>query len=142
MVVRVEFAGCQVSGLNESGRLALKRGGPARPHGVIKFQHRRKISCGSYSEHTCAHSRPHDPRKLLAIEGAWIYRKPGVVMSIIPLDFQRRCEQRWAARFLRPMPTAPQRQFEMQDQKLAAPGKAKRKTRRVKATGLRPAPAV
>jgi hypothetical protein len=63
-------------------------------------------------------------------------------MSIIPLDFQRRCEQRWTARFLRPMLTKPQRQFERQDQKLAAPGKAKRKTRRVKATGLRPAPAV
>ena len=63
-------------------------------------------------------------------------------MSAVPLDLQRRCEQRWAARFLRPMPTTPQRQFERQDQKLAAPGKAKRKTRRVKATGLRPAPAV
>jgi hypothetical protein len=51
------------------GRPALKRGGPARPPGVIRFQHRRKINCGSYSEHTCAHSRPHDPRKLLVIEG-------------------------------------------------------------------------
>jgi hypothetical protein len=40
------------------------------------------------------------------------------------------------------MPATPQRQFERQDQKLAAPGKAKRKTCRVKATGLRPAPAV
>src|SRR5258707_1812124 len=54
---------------NESGRPALKRGGPARPHGVIRFQHRRKINCGSYSEHTCAHSPPHDPRKLLVTEG-------------------------------------------------------------------------
>ena len=25
-------------------------------------------------------------------------------MSIIPLDFQRRCEQRWAARFARQAP--------------------------------------
>jgi hypothetical protein len=40
------------------------------------------------------------------------------------------------------MLTKPQRQFERQDQKLAAPGKAKRKTRRVKATGLRSEPAV
>jgi hypothetical protein len=46
-------------------------------------------------------------------------------MSIIPLDFQRRCEQRWAARFLRPMPTTPQRQFERQDQKLTALPKEK-----------------
>jgi hypothetical protein len=130
---------CEPPPESESGRPALERGGPARPHGVIRFQHRRKINCGSYSEHTCAHSRPHDPRKLSVIERLELL-KPGVVMSIIPLEFQRRCEQRWAARFLRPMPT-PQRQFERQDQ-LAAPGKAKRKTRRVKATGLRPAPAV
>src|ERR1700730_9984751 len=32
------------------GRPALKRGGPARPHGVIRFQHRRKINCGSPSQ--------------------------------------------------------------------------------------------
>jgi hypothetical protein len=30
------------------------------------------------------------------------------------------------------MPTTPQRQFERQDQKLAAPGKAKRKTAELK----------
>jgi hypothetical protein len=44
---------------------------------------------------------------------------------IIPLDIQRRCEQRWAARFLQPTPNTPQRQFERQDQELATPGKAK-----------------
>ena len=50
---------------NESGRPALKRGGgPARPHGVIRFQHRRKINCGSYSEHTCAHSELEDSQVL------------------------------------------------------------------------------
>src|SRR6266851_6323800 len=49
-LVRVEFAGCQVAGLNESGRPASERGGPARPHGVIRFQHRRKINCGSPSQ--------------------------------------------------------------------------------------------
>src|SRR5229473_2455449 len=89
-LVRVEFAGCQVAGLNESGRPALKRGGPARPHGVIRFQHRRKINCGSYSEHTCAHSRPHDPRKLLVIEGlellktrsCYEYHPPGVSKKV------------------------------------------------------------
>jgi len=53
-------------------------------------------------------------------------------MSIIPLDFQRRCEQRWAARFLRPMPITPQRQFERQDQKLAAPAKPKEKPAELK----------
>jgi hypothetical protein len=47
-----------------------------RPHGVVRFQHWPKINCGSYSEHTCAHSRPHDPRKLLVIEGAGITENP------------------------------------------------------------------
>jgi hypothetical protein len=68
---------------------ALK-GGPARPHGVIRFQHRRKINCGSYSEHTCAHSRPHDPRKLLVTEGldllktrsCYEYHPPGLSKKV------------------------------------------------------------
>src|SRR5882672_472809 len=72
------------------GRPALKRGDPARPHGVIRFQHRRKINCGSYSEHTCAHSRPHDPRKLLVIEGlellktrsCYEYHPPGLSKKV------------------------------------------------------------
>jgi hypothetical protein len=40
------------------------------------------------------------------------------------------------------MPTTPQRQFERQDQKLAAPAKPKEKPAELKATGLRPASAV
>ena len=64
-------------------------------------------------------------------------------MSIIPLDLQRRCEQRWAARFSRPNPLAAfqQQQPERQDQQLAAPAKDKRKTRRIKPAALRSAPA-
>jgi hypothetical protein len=62
------------------------------------------------------------------------------VMSIIPLDLQRRFEQRWAARFERPVsPAAPQSQPQQQQQ-LSAPAK-KRKTRQVKAAGVRSAPA-
>jgi hypothetical protein len=64
-------------------------------------------------------------------------KKLGVVMSIIPLDLQRRFEQRWAARFLQPMPNTPQRQFERQDQELATPGKAKTITHWVKPEGFR-----
>jgi hypothetical protein len=60
-------------------------------------------------------------------------------MSIVPLDLQRRCEQRWAARFSRPNPLAAP--HEHQDQQLAAPAKDKRKTRRIKPAGLRSAPA-
>jgi hypothetical protein len=57
-------------------------------------------------------------------------------MSIIPLDLERRFEQRWAARFS----AVPQEhRLEGQRQQLAAPGKSKRKTRRVD-PGLRSAP--
>jgi hypothetical protein len=41
-------------------------------------------------------------------------------MSIIPLDLQRRCEQRWTARFARAVPpAAPKQKLEGQDQQLA-----------------------
>jgi hypothetical protein len=45
-------------------------------------------------------------------------------MSSIPLDLQRRFEQRWAARFSRPRPSdAPRKyQVERQSEQLAAPG--------------------
>jgi hypothetical protein len=42
-------------------------------------------------------------------------------MGSIPLDLQRRFEQRWAARFLRPAPTTPQRQLERLDQQVPPP---------------------
>src|SRR5262245_7946232 len=68
-------------------------------------------------------------------------REPGVrVMSSIPLDIQRKCEQRWVARFARPVP--PSAPHEHRIQQSAPPGKTKKKTRRTKAAGLRSAPAV
>jgi hypothetical protein len=65
-------------------------------------------------------------------------------MSIIPLDLERRFEQRWAARFSRPIvAAAPEKhQLEKQDQPIAALPKAKRKARRVEAAGLRSLPTV
>jgi hypothetical protein len=77
---------------------------------------------------------PHVPIK--AMPQKWLKR--GVlVMGNIPLDLQRRFEQRWAARFYRPNPpTAPEKQeLERQDQQLATPGKGKRKTHQVKPVG-------
>ena len=71
-------------------------------------------------------------------------REPGVpVMSNIPLDLQRSCELRWAARFARPIPpsTPHEHPDEKPDQQLATVGNAKKKTRRAKVAGLRPAPA-
>ena len=44
-------------------------------------------------------------------------------MSIIPLDFQRRCERRWAARFSQPTESvAPRNQLpERESQQIAGP---------------------
>jgi len=61
-------------------------------------------------------------------------------MSNIPLDLERRCEQRWAARFEAARLLREQHLLERQQQ-LTAPDNSKRKTRRVKAAGLRSAPA-
>jgi hypothetical protein len=59
-------------------------------------------------------------------------------MSIIPLDFQRRCERRWAARFSRPTESVTRRNQrpERERQQIAGPDKSKRKTRRREPAGL------
>jgi len=62
-------------------------------------------------------------------------------MSDIPLDLQRRFEQRWAARFV--LHAARKKQeLERQDQQLTLPGKGKRKTQPIKPVGIRSAAAV
>jgi hypothetical protein len=63
-------------------------------------------------------------------------------MGNIPLDLQRRCEQRWAARFEAARALREQHRLERQQQQVAAPDNSKSKTRRVKAAALRSAPAV
>jgi hypothetical protein len=65
-------------------------------------------------------------------------------MSIIPLDLERRFEQRWAARFSRPEQAAALQKHRLkgQSETLAALLKEKRKTRRVEPAGLRPLPTV
>jgi hypothetical protein len=64
-------------------------------------------------------------------------------MCTVPLDLQRRLEERWAARFVRPARSVqPQRPpLDKQRQQLTAPAEGKRKTRRVEPTGLTPVPA-
>ena len=58
-------------------------------------------------------------------------------MAIIPLDVQRRCERRWAARFS----SVPQEHRERpRQQQQAAPDTGKRKTRRAESAGLTSAP--
>jgi hypothetical protein len=68
-------------------------------------------------------------------------REPGaLVMCTIPLDLERRFEQRWAARFSRPVEPAAHQKHRLETQcQPAAPGKRKRKTRRVESKGLKPA---
>jgi hypothetical protein len=46
-------------------------------------------------------------------------------MRAIPLELQRRCEQRWATRFVKPVPTAPQHEFDRKDQEFPPPSQAK-----------------
>jgi hypothetical protein len=60
-------------------------------------------------------------------------------MSTIPLDLERKFEQRWAARLARPvLPAVPERHCsENQPEPLAAPVEAERKTRRVEGADLR-----
>jgi hypothetical protein len=63
-------------------------------------------------------------------------------MSIIPLDLQRRHEQRWAARFARPVPpVASKQELEGKISSLPPPTEGKKKTRRIEPTGLTPVPA-
>jgi hypothetical protein len=58
----------------------------------------------------------------------------------VPLDLQRKCEQRWLARIARPAASvAPQKDRPKgQDQQLAASAKAKQMTDRADAAGSRP----
>jgi hypothetical protein len=58
-------------------------------------------------------------------------------MSIIPLDLERRFEQRWTARFSGALQ---EHRREGQCQQLTASGKRKRKARRVESAGSRSAP--
>ena len=105
----------------------------ALTHGVIRFQHSRKIS-SIHIRDTVA------PTAIRTTPGSCSlkdvnHRTPGVVMSIIPLDLQRRCEQRWAARFSRPIPSAAPRNQRLVKESLqiAAPTKSKEKP-----AGLKP----
>ncbi len=57
-------------------------------------------------------------------------------MSSIPLDLERRCEQRWAARFSAARALQEQHRLERQQhQQLTAPDNSKRKTSRVDPAG-------
>jgi hypothetical protein len=59
-------------------------------------------------------------------------------MSIIPLDLERRCEQRWAASFSAARALKEQHRLERQQhQQLTPPYNGKRKTSRVAPTDLR-----
>jgi len=95
----------------------------ARRQGVTRFQHRRKISSTLIRNTLLPVAIRTAPGSCLVIEG--VKSKSGVVMGNIPLDFQRRCEQRWAARFARqaPKPSPQQRKHEKQGQRLGAPNK-------------------
>jgi hypothetical protein len=120
---------------------------PATPpydrDGVTRFQHRRKISSILIRNTVVPTAVRTTLGSCLAIEGV-NHRKSGVVMSIIPMDVQRRCERRWAARFSRPTESVAPRRPERKGLQIAGPepDKSKRKTHRVEAAGSRPLSAV
>jgi hypothetical protein len=104
--------------------------------GVTGFQHRRKISSILIRDTVTPIAIRTAPGSCLVV-GASDHGKPGVVMSKIPLDVQRRCERRWAARFSQPTESVvPRNQRpERERQPIAGPDKSKRKTRRVESAG-------
>jgi hypothetical protein len=61
-------------------------------------------------------------------------------MSSIPLDLQRKCEQRWRARFAQPARSGAPQGHEVDSQK-RQPAKTEKKSDRVEAAGLKSAPA-
>ena len=90
--VRVWFTGCQVPAARASDPRPKIRGTPdigggalADRHGVIRFQHRRKISSILICNTLVPIAIRTAPGSCLVIEAS-NHRKPGVVMSIIPLD--------------------------------------------------------
>jgi hypothetical protein len=68
---------------------------------LVNTPHRPKISSILIRNTVAPIATPTTLGSCLAIEAS-NHRKPGVVMSTIPLDVQRRCERRWAARLSRP----------------------------------------
>jgi hypothetical protein len=64
-------------------------------------------------------------------------------MNTVPLDLQRRSEQRWAARYRRPLEPAatPEHRLQKQDQQLAAPGEEQNKNPPGSDDGFKVAPA-
>ena len=98
-------------------------------HGVIRFQHRRKISSILIRNTLVPIAIRTAPGSCLVIEGVESPKIRSCLVSIIPLDVQRRCEQRWAARFARRAPeTSSQKsKHEKQGQQRGAPAKPKGK---------------
>jgi hypothetical protein len=137
--VGLGLAGCQVPAARADESAALRYA--ARPtlgreplndyDGVTRFQHRRKISSILIRNTVVPIAIRTTAGSCLAIAGV---KSPsiGVVVSIIPLDVQRRCERRWAARFSRPTESVVRNlRPERESQQIAGPDKSKRKTHRV-----------
>jgi hypothetical protein len=90
------------SGIEGSGCVLIMGEEPLHDRdSVTRFQHRRKISSILIRNTVVPIATPTTLGSCLAIEDVKS-PKPGVVMCIIPLDVQRRCERRWAAQFSRP----------------------------------------
>ena len=118
------------------GARAVSAGGAVLPARCDQIPTPAENQLYPYSGHSCAHRHPQASGRysLRGVKSP----KTGAVMSIIPLDLQRRCEQRWAARFSRPIPSAAPRNQrpERENLQVAAPAQIKRTTRRVESSRL------
>jgi hypothetical protein len=97
-IIHSEMRLARVSCISPKGVVQMRKRCPTlagQPPWCDQISTLAKNQLYPYSEQLCAPRHSHGSRKLLATERV---KLPGVVMSIIPLDVQRRCEQRWATR--------------------------------------------
>jgi hypothetical protein len=116
------FAGWLCAGRSAPvhGRVSRRRQGERRLAWCDQIPTLTENLLGSYSGHLCAYWHPHGSGKLLAKEN------PELFMSVlIPLELQRKCEKRWAARFCQPSPSAAPQSQPQQQQGLSEPAEAK-----------------
>ncbi len=101
---------------------------PPRLSHVTKFQHLLKIGAVHIRNTVAPLAIRTTPRSCLRPRAK---SEKGVVVSVVPLDIQRRSERRWAARFAQPAQAVAPRI--KPSQRIDVPAKGKRKTDRTEA---------
>jgi hypothetical protein len=112
-------------------------------YGVIIKQHWQKIISILIRNTVMPAAIRTTLRSCIPIGGA-DHRKPGAMMSIIPLEFQRRTERRWAIRFSRPTEAVAPRNHrpELESQQFAVSDKPDEEIQKIEPAGSVPLSAV